>query len=171
MTKIYTGQGDRGKSSILGGIQYSKNSIIFDSIGGLDELNAVLGVVSSYSNDSNTTQKLLRIQNEIFKFSTEIASINSKPIPETEKLISQNDINNLENEIDLWQEKLPELKKFIIPGGSKLAAFTNLARTVCRRCERAIVGLNEEYPIRLELMRYINRLSDWLFMLFRVVKK
>ena len=169
MNKIYTRKGDLGKTSLLGGERYDKNSPYFQTIGDLDELNALLGVIIYYTDNRELLKKLNRVQNDLFRLAGDIASQNLKG--SFLKGISKEDITILENEIDLWQSGLPELHNFVFPSGAHPYAFVHLSRAVCRRCERSFVSLNQKITLRPELLAYINRLSDWLFVLARVINQ
>jgi cob(I)alamin adenosyltransferase len=167
MSKIYTKTGDEGETSLLGGKRVSKGCVEMEVIGELDELNAALGVVLSFRAERSEAEESLylflqSIQRDLFKIGSEIASLQT-PLNENIEKIGENKILELENKIDeLWSE-LPELKNFILPGGSAVGAHLHLARTVCRRAERQLVAFGKNTPIRPELNKYLNRLSDFLF--------
>lgn len=193
--KIYTKTGDLGKTSLFAGGRVDKDSQRVVAYGAVDELNSQIGVVLSESvilNDSEKSQirkkidssvkpqndkfdkvkvKLLRIQTELMVVGSDLATpINPKvevKIPRIKKPY----ISRLEKEIDSWNKNLPGLTNFILPGGSKAGAVLHLARAVCRRAERAVLSLSKEEKINPNLLPYINRLSDWLFVLARYVNK
>jgi cob(I)alamin adenosyltransferase len=173
--KIYTKTGDEGETSLLGGKRMSKSCIEMEVIGELDELNAALGVVLSFRAEQNEAEESLylffqSIQRDLFKIGSEIASLQT-PLNENIEKIGENKILELENKIDeLWSE-LPELKNFILPGGSAVGAHLHLARTVCRRAERQMVAFGKSALVRPELYKYLNRLSDFLFAAARWVNR
>jgi len=169
MKKIYTHIGDSGETSTLGGEIFRKDTIIFQAMGNIDELNALFGVIISFSKNKDILNKLYRLQNELFLLNSELATLEQKDIKF--QLLSNKEIAMLEEEIDLWQYSLPVINNFIIPSGVKPCSFIHLARAVCRRSERAIVTLGQKVHLRPEVLSYINRLSDWLFVLSRVVNK
>jgi len=161
--KIYTGFGDKGETALYGGGVVKKSHIRVEAYGTLDELNSLIGLLRSENSDVDIGHILELIQRDVFVFSAEIAS---QKETESEQ-ISKEQITRLETQIDWLSESLPPLKQFILPGGCKPAAVAHLIRTVCRRAERALVALNEKLTIRDELLIYINRLSDFFFVLAR----
>lgn len=165
--KIYTKKGDLGKTSIYGGEVVEKYSPRIEAYGNVDELNCQIGVVVSLNPDSEILKKLIRIQNELMVLGSDLANpINSK-LKTTR--INNSYIKRLEAEIDNWTAKLPQLKNFILPNGNSVSANIHLARSICRRAERAIVNLNQNEPINQNDLIFINRLSDWLFTIARYV--
>lgn len=174
MNKIYTKTGDAGQTSLLTGERVYKDCLVLKVVGELDELNAVLGLALG-ENKNLDLNFLAAIQKDLFKVGSEIASAqlkNNRAVKigeEKNNLISDLEIENLEKQIDdMWQQ-LPALKNFILPGGNKTASFVHLARTVCRRAERELIGLEKEREIRPEVGKYLNRLSDYLFCLARFI--
>lgn len=164
--KIYTKQGDAGKTGLWGGERVSKDSLRVNAYGNVDELNAVLGVVRASDLPADLDARLARVQNELFVLGSDLATPGeSDRIPR----IVRDYIVQMEQEIDQFQAELEPLRQFILPGGTFAAAYTHLARTVCRRAERSIVTLAEEEPINELILPYVNRLSDWLFVLGRIV--
>lgn len=173
MKKIYTKTGDEGETSLLGGKRVSKSCVEMEVIGELDEFNAALGVVLSFRAEQSEAEESLylffqSIQRDLFKIGSEIASLQT-PLNENIEKIGENKILELENKIDELWAQLPELKNFILPGGSAVGAHLHLARTVCRRAERQLVVFGKNTPIRPELYKYLNRLSDFLFVAARWV--
>lgn len=164
--KIYTKKGDQGSTYLFGGGPFPKDDSRIDTYGTLDELNAVLGCVLSEISDPFLRKELEKIQRQLFVLGTELSSVNPN---ETLKagFIQQSQIEALEKQIDDWEKKLQPLKQFILPGGTKGAALLHLARTVCRRAERALVSLSHREEIRPESLVYLNRLSDFLFVMAR----
>jgi cob(I)alamin adenosyltransferase len=164
--KLYTGAGDEGRTSLLGGGKVSKAHLRVEAYGTIDELNAALGAALSFTSDEETALVLQTLQRRLFSLGAEIAAA-----PEYQGAvaggIAGEDISYLERTIDSVDARLPKLKSFIIPGGTSAAALLHLARTICRRAERCVVRLNEEEPLRGVVLMYLNRLSDLLFVLAR----
>jgi cob(I)alamin adenosyltransferase len=169
--KIYTRTGDTGSTGLFGGPRVSKDDDRIEAYGTVDELNAHLGTVRAAAIDADLDEQLARIQSELFAIGAELAS----PDPDQHHLrtISQHHIETLENWIDLHEQILPPLKNFILPSGVSAAAYLHVARSVCRRAERRVVTLarRHEASISEELMVYLNRLSDLLFVLSRVANQ
>lgn len=165
--KIYTKTGDGGETGLFGGPRVAKNHPRVEAYGDVDELNAVLGVVRSEGVGQSIDELLAAIQNRLFDLGAELAS----PDPDrtgTRRITAQQ-IAALEAAIDFHDAGLPPLKNFILPGGARPAALLHLARTVCRRAERRVVALGENEPVSAEIIIYLNRLSDLLFVLARCV--
>jgi len=171
--KIYTKTGDKGKTSLFGGTRVPKHHLRIEAYGTIDELNSHIGLIRDQKIDKKTYKALLKIQNELFT----IGSMLATP-PEKEKLksgqdrltifkISLNEILFLEKEIDAIQKLVPEMTNFILPGGHQTVSFCHIARCVCRRAERLTVQLHEEEPLDEHVLVYLNRLSDYLFVLAR----
>lgn len=181
--KIYTKTGDEGETSLVGGQRVRKDHLRLEAYGTVDELNAVLGVVSSRvhltGNEANMKQDCQKIEAWLELIQNELFSIGSQLACEDEKLrlslpnIRAGQIERLEHQIDECTQVLPELKNFILPKGSEDSALFHLARTVCRRAERKAVALKAETELATAqetltlVVRYLNRLSDWLFVLAR----
>lgn len=165
--KIYTKTGDEGTTGLYGGTRVSKSSPRIAAYGDIDELNAVLGVVIAHSNQSVIQNTLRQIQNHLFILGAQLASPTVDPKIER---ITAAHIEFLERQIDVMTESLPPLSHFILPGGSKAGAHLHLARTVCRRAERATVHLSTlpDEPVDNWVLMYINRLSDFLFVFSRL---
>lgn len=165
MVKIYTKTGDKGTTSLFGGKSVSKNSGRIDAYGNVDELNSLIGTILADNPSSIIYEKLIRIQNELFVLGSDLAT----PLDVKIKIprITKAFIRRLEKEIDVWQKNLPQLKKFILPGGSKIGAKLHLARSVTRRVERSIVNLAHTERVNEKDVMYTNRLSDWFFVLAR----
>ena len=165
--RVYTKAGDKGETSLIGGERVSKSDPRLDCYGTIDELNATIGLVIEALVDSaaaaHLTPILRRVQNELFNLGCELAT----PDPERRaKLprIEMRHVEALERDIDAVNDDLPALTSFVLPGGGKASAHCHLARTVCRRAERLVVGLSEAEDIGGELpVQYLNRLSDALF--------
>ncbi|MBI2082949.1 MAG: cob(I)yrinic acid a,c-diamide adenosyltransferase [Deltaproteobacteria bacterium] len=168
--KIYTKTGDQGETGLFGGGRVKKSHPRIIAYGTVDELNAHLGQIRSKNPEASVDRLLDRIQNDLFTLGAELAT------PGGEKLsgrgvsgLGDSDIHFLEETIDHYDEDLPPLKNFILPGGSDLAVSLHLARTVCRRAEREVVFLSENEVIENSILVYLNRLSDLLFVLARWV--
>lgn len=159
--KIYTKAGDTGETGLLGGDRISKADLRMDVIGTLDELNAWFGVCLLQPGPAPVVETLGWLQNVLFDLGAEMAC---PPDGRFEiASVASADIERLEQEIDLMTAKLPELKNFILPGGSSLAANLHVARAVCRRLERSLVALSTDTKLRNEPLQFVNRLSDWIF--------
>lgn len=166
--KIYTKTGDRGETGLFGGARVSKASARVSAYGDVDELNSVLGVVcAQLGDDLETCENLRQIQGDLFVLGAELAKNPDKPLQLGISLLAEQDVERLEHYIDELDRGLAPLKTFILPGGSAAASFLHLARTTCRRAERAVVALAQTESVREELVRYLNRLSDLLFTLAR----
>lgn len=168
--KIYTKTGDAGETGLFGGDRVSKSHVRIAAYGDVDELNSLLGVVLSLSDVDILKPSLEKIQNTLFDAGSVLAT------PDLQKLfgkvsgfIDPQDIEFLEKEMDRMDKDLTPLKNFILPGGDPIAAHLQLARTLCRRAERQVVLLVEQEPIPQEIVIYLNRLSDYLFVLARWV--
>jgi cob(I)alamin adenosyltransferase len=166
MSKIYTRLGDQGNTSLIGGISINKSEKIFEVIGNLDELNASIGVAKSILYEKENIEKLEKVQNILFYISSEIAD--KKGLLKKEYQVSEDDIKTLENDIDLWESELPDLVNFLFPGSNQVSALLHLSRTVCRRTERSIVEYSKVASLRPLILKYLNRLSDWLFVIARI---
>ncbi len=167
--KIYTKNGDSGKTCLFGGQKVWKDDLRINAYGTIDELNSLIGLAVTEINDVELNNILKRIQNELFIIGSDLAA--PREITNSNYIIriDQNYSINLEKQIDRFVDELPELKNFILPGGTKAAAILHHARTVCRRAEREIVKLSRNAEIGNEIIVYLNRLSDFLFVLSRIV--
>ncbi len=163
---IYTKSGDKGQTGLLGGKRVSKSNLRIATVGNLDELNAILGVLLTLNPPENMASVLQQAQDDIFVIGAEIADPEKKYV---DSRVGEAHVKNLESSIDELEAKLPRLKNFILPGGTPFAAHAHLARAICRRTERCLVRLNEKVGLNNEhIMIYVNRLSDLLFMLARL---
>jgi cob(I)alamin adenosyltransferase len=167
--KIYTKNGDLGKTSLIGGNPILKNNIRIEAYGGVDELNAWIGLLADLMEEESTIQFLRYIQNQMFVVGSKLATPagSSFKAPELEVGL----LNKLENEIDKMDALLSPLTNFILPGGHLTISYCHLARVVCRRVERNIVSLSEIEPIDNQILAFINRFSDYLFTLARYHSK
>ncbi|MGM0611977.1 MAG: cob(I)yrinic acid a,c-diamide adenosyltransferase [Bacteroidota bacterium] len=165
--KIYTKQGDKGKTSLLGGSRVSKYHEKIEAYGTLDELNAFIGLLRDQEGICESTRTFLHeIQEKVFAAESIIAS-DSEELLANLPNVDTTDTKKLEDAIDKMNEELPELQNFIIPGGHKAASHAHVARTVCRRAERKVLQASDIYPVNDEIIQYLNRLSDYFFVLAR----
>ena len=165
--KIYTKTGDAGSTSLFGGTRVSKHHIRIESYGTLDELNSWLGLIRDQLEDSETSRELIRIQSELFTLGAELATEPEKSERLKIQTLGKPEIQLLEKSIDRMNENLPEMTHFILPGGHTSVSYCHLARTVCRRAERRMSLLDEQQKLSETALAYINRLSDYLFVLGR----
>lgn len=164
--KIYTKKGDKGETSLLGGTRIAKSHIRIEAYGTVDELNSWLGLIRDQQIDSETKKLLIHIQDRLFTIGSHLASDPTKSgikIPD----IKEEDITTLEKEIDNMNEVLPEMKNFVLPGGHTVVSYCHVARCVCRRAERCAVNLATREKVEDIIIKYLNRLSDYLFVLSR----
>jgi cob(I)alamin adenosyltransferase len=173
LNRIYTKTGDAGQTRLVGGQKVGKNSLRIECYGTVDELMACLGLVRtaldtppSPAGAATLRDVVSRLQNELFNLGGDLATLAEDRHPQQPR-IEPRHIEALEHEIDAWNESLPELRSFILPGGGWVAAYLHLARTVCRRAERLAVTLAAAEPISPEVIPYLNRLSDALFVMSR----
>ncbi len=167
--KIYTRTGDDGTTGLIGGSRVKKHNIRLESYGTIDELNSYIGLIRSMQTDKQIDSVLEIIQNKLFVIGANLATDESIEMIRKQLPCKKADIELLEKEIDRMNMDLPELRNFILPGGSQAASFCHVARTVCRRAERKIVELSEKAEVDTNLVRFVNRLSDYLFVLSRKV--
>ena len=166
--KIYTKTGDAGKTSLIGGTKVLKNDPRIEAYGTVDELNSYLGVVSDHCNDEHAKNILKEIQDRLFTIGSELACDPQKDTKMHIPDLHESDIGLLEKEMDTMDAELPPMKNFILPGGMPAVSFMHVARCVCRRAERCCVNLKElEDSVEPLIIKYLNRLSDYLFMLSR----
>jgi cob(I)alamin adenosyltransferase len=165
--KIYTKTGDAGETALFGGARVPKNHHRVEAYGTVDELNAYIGMLRDTVENAEYRVVLKDIQDRLFTIGAVLASDPSKQMMVPD--VRNEDIQLLENQIDTMEAALPSLKNFILPGGHTTVSFCNIARTVCRRTERLVVGLNEIEKIDPLSIKYLNRLSDYLFVLGRKV--
>lgn len=168
MTRIYTRTGDAGETGLIGGHRVPKDHPRVEAYGALDELNSALGAVRAVLTDAEVGEVLIRAQHDLFALSAEIAAPGSGP-PVAPVAPAQ--VDALERIIDRLSTGLPPLRAFILPGGNAAGSLLHLARAVARRAERRVVALARAEPLNPEIVRYLNRLSDLLFVLARVVNQ
>ncbi len=164
--KIYTKTGDEGTTSLVGGTRVSKTDIRIEAYGQVDELNAYIGLLRDQDVNDGRRELLKEIQDCLFTIGSRMATEPGKRKGKLPDLYEE-DIEMLEKEIDLMTAELEPLRFFILPGGHTTVSYGHLARTVCRRAERVVLALYEHYPSDPIIPRYLNRLSDYLFVLSR----
>lgn len=163
--KIYTKTGDHGETSLFGGKRLPKDALRIECYGTVDELNAFTGLLRDSVKEAQLRNTLLTIQNRLFTIGATLATApenNSSPVD----LVAE-DVTLLESEMDRMEATLPPLRNFILPGGHPTVSHAHLARTVCRRAERLVVGLHQQEPLEPLLLQYLNRLSDFYFIAAR----
>lgn len=165
--KIYTKTGDDGTTGLIGGSRVKKYDSRLEAYGTIDELNSVIGVLCSLELPVNVVGLLNKIQNKLFNIGSLLASDDKGAAFTANLAITAENIKDLEDAIDEYQSQLPELTHFIIPGGDFSSAQCHVARTVCRRAERRILEFAEHSKVNTEIIIYINRLSDFFFVLSR----
>lgn len=166
--KIYTKFGDSGETALYGGTRIPKDALQIEAIGTVDELNAYIGYAQTLIDDTDLSQLMERIQNHLFDVGADLAT----PATHTKSAdirISADFTSEMETAIDALSDELPPLTNFILPGGCNAGAVLHVARAVCRRSERCVVRLTREVDVNPEILRSLNRLSDLLFVLARVV--
>jgi cob(I)alamin adenosyltransferase len=164
--KIYTKKGDSGTTGLIGGTRLPKHHIRIESYGNVDELNSYIGLIRDMNTNPEVTTQLLEIQDRLFTIGSHLAADpekNSMKLPE----LHSSDIENLEKWIDAMDATLEPMKAFVLPGGNPLVSHTHIARCVCRRAERSIVHLAANESVEATISSYMNRLSDYLFILSR----
>lgn len=166
--KIYTKTGDKGKTSLIGGKIVSKNHKRIEAYGTVDELIAFVGLVRDHITSEDLQKKMIRIQDDLMICAAILASDCENCELKIPKL-SENNIVWLETEIDTMETVLPRLSKFVLPGGHPAVSFCHVARTVCRRAERTILAIEDIQNVPSEVFRYMNRLSDYLFVFSRLL--
>lgn len=172
--KVYTKTGDKGTTSLYGGTKVSKGDIRIEAYGTVDELNSAIGLIRNGEIKNMYIDQLIAIQKNLFHLGAELATPLDKQFlangkSRLPKIIIEKDIEELENWIDQMEEELPPLTHFILPGGNLCASHAHLSRCICRRAERITVVLGENEEIRAEVLKYLNRLSDYLFVLARKI--
>lgn len=175
--KIYTKTGDTGTTALFGGTRVKKYNLRIESYGTVDELNSYIGLIKDQEISENVKNLLLNIQNELFTLGAMLATPPEKETLKSGKerlnipKVDEKSIAFLENEIDKMDAELPQMTHFILPGGHQAVSFCHIARCVCRRAERLSVELNDQENINNDILIYLNRLSDFLFVLARKLTK
>ncbi|MBI1185615.1 cob(I)yrinic acid a,c-diamide adenosyltransferase [bacterium] len=167
--KVYTKTGDKGETSLIGGVRVPKSHLRIEAYGTIDELNSFIGLVRDFTTNDIQNKLLYKVQNTLFVVGSNLASVPSAKmeIPN----LQEQEISELEEAIDTMEADLPPLKNFILPGGHPSVSHAHVARCVCRRCERLCVALNSHEAIDKSIIPYLNRLSDYLFVLGRFLAK
>ncbi|ALU26363.1 MULTISPECIES: cob(I)yrinic acid a,c-diamide adenosyltransferase [Myroides] len=171
--KVYTKTGDKGTTALFGGTRVPKHHIRIESYGTVDELNSYIGLIRDQEINPLYKKVLIEIQDRLFTVGAILATDPEKAILKNGKerlnipKISVADIELLENEIDRMEDSLPQMTHFVLPGGHTTVSYCHIARCVCRRAERLSVSLNESEPVDESVLKYLNRLSDYLFVLAR----
>ena len=175
--KIYTKTGDKGTTALFGGTRVKKYNLRIESYGTVDELNSYIGLIKDQEINQTLKTSLLKIQNELFTLGAMLATPPEKETLKSGKerlnipKINDNSILFLENEIDKMDAELPQMTHFILPGGHQAVSFCHIARCVCRRAERLSVELSDTEDVNNDIIKYLNRLSDYLFTLARKLSK
>lgn len=170
MFRIYTKTGDKGGTSLIGGVRVPKSHVRIESYGTVDELNSYIGMVSDMVNNEDIITQLREIQDRLFTIGSELATAPDKEVKMKLPDLRDTDITWLEQHIDQMNGQLPEMRSFILPGGNLASSTCHVARCVCRRAERICVGMAENNEHMPELViPYLNRLSDYLFVLCRYI--
>ena len=166
--KIYTKSGDQGATSLLGGKRVSKSNLRIEAYGTIDELIAHIGLLRDHVLHSDTKELLITVQDRLMVCAAILAS-DCEDCKIKIPGLKESDINRLEDAIDNMEKRLPELTSFVLPGGHATSSFAHVARTVCRRAERRIVEVTTKHFVPDIVLQYINRLSDFLFVLSRIL--
>lgn len=169
--KIYTKTGDKGETSLFDGTRVRKNHLRVEAYGTIDELNSYIGTISTFDIAEREKDILKQINFFLFSIGTDLATPDETRLPKNFRRIGVTDIEFLEEMIDFYTSDLPELQNFILPGGCFEASFIHVARTVCRRAERCVIQLGEKEKVNPNIVVYLNRLSDFLFVLARFINK
>ena len=169
IAKVYTRQGDSGKTSLVGGQRVSKASERLEAYGTVDELSSHLGLLASFLPDGDDKTMIIRVQSCLFNVCSNLATDQEQTALSPSAHLPEGEIELLEEQVDKIMNLLPEKQGFILPGGTREAAQAHVCRTVCRRAERRIVALSELSQISPEILQYVNRLSDYLFVLAKKI--
>lgn len=164
---IYTKTGDKGSSGLIGGTRVSKNDIRLEAYGSVDELNSFLGLLLAEPMEPSDDAFNRNIQHRLFKVGSYLATDQGKSTLAFSNPITNENLAEIEAEIDAIVASLPEITQFIIPGGNRKAGLCHVCRTVCRRAERCTVAVAEKYQVHPNIITYLNRLSDYFFVLAR----
>lgn len=167
--KIYTKKGDKGHTSLMDGEIVKKHNLSVDAYGTIDELNSFIGLLKDYLRDDKIKIILNNVQLNLFSIGSILAA-GKNNIKSSKVKIDKKDVLDLESHIDKLNEDLPELKNFIIPGGLKTSSYSHVCRSICRRAERKISELNKDISVDSNILAYVNRLSDFFFILSRHLK-
>ncbi|MCW3805557.1 cob(I)yrinic acid a,c-diamide adenosyltransferase [Plebeiibacterium marinum] len=168
---VYTKTGDRGRTSLIGGTRIPKNDVRLEAYGTVDELNTCIGMIRSYEIDSGSKDRLIDIQKKLFEIGAYLATDSNVADLREKMNYDESEIQQLEEEMDRMEAALPPLKYFVLPGGDPCISYCHISRTVCRRAERRILTMAEYSEVHPWVIKYINRLSDYLFVLSRYLSK
>lgn len=175
LSKIYTRTGDKGATLLATGERVLKSNVRIEAYGTVDELNSTVGMLRDTivvePRLQDLCEKLSKIQNELFDIGGELSVPLDVLDTERQQVVSMRDVSRLESEMDAFNESLPPLENFVLPGGHLANSTAHLVRTVCRRAERAVVRMSEQDAVRDEIRIYLNRLSDWFFVLSRELSR
>lgn len=168
--KVYTKKGDQGTTGLIGGTRILKSSLRIEAYGTVDELNSYIGLLRDVAGQEALVVQLLEIQDRLFTLGSHLAA---DPVKSKMKLpdITAEDVENLEKWMDKMDEELEPMRFFVLPGGHPTVSYSHIARCVCRRAERIVVDLNQSEPVDPVIMKYLNRLSDYIFVLSRKLTK
>lgn len=167
-SSIYTKTGDKGKTSLVGGKRVDKTHVRLDAYGTIDELNSFVGLLVCEVKDEELNEFLLFVQNKLFVVGSYLATEAEAQTSQSAPIITEEDIEALETMMDSMDAKLPRLTRFILPGGSESAARAHICRTICRRAERNVYRVTDEFPIHDMILIFLNRLSDFFFLTARL---
>lgn len=167
-SSIYTKTGDKGTTSLVGGKRVPKTHVRLDAYGTIDELNSFVGLLACEIKEEELTKFLMFVQNKLFVVGSYLATEEEAQTSKSAQVIIENDIRALETMMDSMDQKLPKLNRFILPGGSESTARAHVCRTVCRRAERNVYRVADEFPIDEKILIFLNRLSDFFFLTARL---
>lgn len=168
--KIYTKTGDQGTTALFGGKRVSKSDLRIETYGTVDELNSWIGVLRDQEVNQHRQQELIEVQDRLFTIGSILATEPGNTKVKIPSLV-ESDVTFLEKKIDLMETTLEPMKVFVLPGGHWAVSFGHVARTVCRRAERLVIGLDTQEKVDALVIQYLNRLSDYLFVLCRMMTK
>jgi len=177
LTKIYTKVGDRGQTTLAGGSKVAKDSLRIETYGTVDELNSFLALLRDTLNEvdsqgfADLTTQIAQVQNEMHDLGGELSTPAEILDTSRQQVVTAAQVSRLESEMDAYNDQLPPLANFVLPGGHRANALAHVCRTVCRRAERLVVALAREEKVREEPRIYLNRLSDWLFIASREISR
>ena len=169
ITKVYTRSGDKGMTSLVGGVRIKKSDVRLEAYGTVDELSSQLGLLAALLPEGDDRTNVIRVQNNLFNVCTHLATDQSQTPLYPSAHLADGETEFLEAEVDRIIQLLPERQGFVLPGGTQAAAQAHVARTVCRRAERRISSLAEVAKVGEEIQQYVNRLSDYLFVLAKKI--
>jgi cob(I)alamin adenosyltransferase len=164
---VYTKTGDSGTTALVGGKRVPKTHVRLEAYGTVDELNSFIGSLICSIDDENCLKTLRFIQNKLFTVGSYLATATETDAPKAASIITDDNVALLEAEMDRMDSELPPLKQFVLPGGSEAASRAHICRSVARRAERCIYHVEEQYPVEKNILKFVNRLSDYFFVLAR----